>query len=66
MTRVLGDVRLAVADWKAMRDKVLSVVAEIEQRPPPIPPWKSKRDAPSCAGSPTTTSRFWAIAATNW
>jgi glutamate dehydrogenase len=38
MTRVLGDVRLAVADWKAMREKVLSVVAEIEKRPPLIPP----------------------------
>src|SRR5258706_2008879 len=38
MTRVLGDVRLAVADWKGMLDKVLSVVAEIEKRPPPIPP----------------------------
>ncbi len=36
--RVLGDVRVAVADWKAMQDKVLAVVAELEKRPPPIPP----------------------------
>ena len=42
VTRVLGDVRLAVADWKNMQDKVLAVVAEIEQRPPPIPPEQLK------------------------
>ena len=36
--RVLGDVRVAVADWKAMQDKVHEVVAELEKRPPPIPP----------------------------
>ena len=34
----LGDVRLAVTDWKAMQDKVLAVVAELEEHPPPIPP----------------------------
>jgi len=38
MTRVLGDVRLAVADWRAMRDKVQGAVAELDQQPPPIPP----------------------------
>ena len=38
VTRVLGDVRLAVSDWKRMQDKMLEVVAELEQRPPPIPP----------------------------
>jgi glutamate dehydrogenase len=38
VTRVLGDVRLAVTDWKAMQDKVLAVVAELEKNPPPIPP----------------------------
>ena len=37
MTRVLGDVRLAVADWQGMRDKVHSVVKELDKRPPPIP-----------------------------
>ncbi len=37
VTRVLGDVRVAVADWKAMQDKVHEVVAELEKRPPPIP-----------------------------
>jgi glutamate dehydrogenase len=37
VARVLNDVRLAVSDWKAMNDKVLGVVAELEQRPPTIP-----------------------------
>jgi glutamate dehydrogenase len=36
--RVLADVRLAVADWKPMHEKVLSVVAELDKNPPPIPP----------------------------
>ncbi len=36
LERVLRDVRLAVADWKPMRQKVLDVVAEIEQHPPPF------------------------------
>ena len=40
VSRVLGDVRLAVADWKRMQDKMLEVVAELERRPPPIPPEK--------------------------
>jgi glutamate dehydrogenase len=35
--RVLGDVRVAVGDWKAMRDTALAIVGEIEKRPPPIP-----------------------------
>jgi glutamate dehydrogenase len=34
---VLDDVRLAVTDWKQMRDKLLGVVAEIDARPPPLP-----------------------------
>ncbi len=34
--RVLGDVRVAVADWRPMQQKVLDIVAEIEQRPPPF------------------------------
>jgi len=38
VTRVLGDVRLAVADWKGMHDKVLAIVADLEKSPPPIPP----------------------------
>ncbi len=37
VARVLGDVRLAVGDWTAMNDRVLSVVAEHESHPPPIP-----------------------------
>jgi glutamate dehydrogenase len=37
VARVLDDVRLAVTDWKKMRDKLLSVVAEIDLKPPPMP-----------------------------
>jgi glutamate dehydrogenase len=37
VSRVLGDVRPAVDDWKQMRDTTLAIVAEIEKRPPPIP-----------------------------
>jgi glutamate dehydrogenase len=35
--RVLTDVRLAVTDWKKMRDQVLRIIAEIDARAPPIP-----------------------------
>ncbi|MFO1322818.1 MAG: NAD-glutamate dehydrogenase [Burkholderiales bacterium] len=34
--RVLGDVRSAVGDWKAMREQALALAAELESRPPPI------------------------------
>ena len=37
VARVLGDVRLAVTDWKAMRQRALDVVAQLDDRPPPIP-----------------------------
>jgi len=37
LARVLDDVRLAVTDWKKMRDKLLGVVAEIDASPPPMP-----------------------------
>jgi glutamate dehydrogenase len=37
IARVLSDVRVAVADWKPMRDRVHAIVAEIDKRPPPIP-----------------------------
>ena len=37
IARVLDDVRAAVDDWKAMRDRVHAVVAEVEKRPPPLP-----------------------------
>jgi glutamate dehydrogenase len=36
--RVLGDVRVAVADWTSMQAKVREVVADLEKRAPPIPP----------------------------
>jgi glutamate dehydrogenase len=38
LARVLGDVRLAVADWKAMRERVLAIVKSLDERAPPIPP----------------------------
>ncbi|HYN63791.1 MAG TPA: hypothetical protein VES36_04225, partial [Candidatus Limnocylindrales bacterium] len=38
LARVLGDVRLAVADWKKMRERVLAIVEGLDQRAPPIPP----------------------------
>jgi glutamate dehydrogenase len=37
LVRVLGDVRLAVDDWKTMRERMLSIVAELGERPPPLP-----------------------------
>jgi glutamate dehydrogenase len=37
IVRVLGDVRCAVADWKAMRDKARAIAADIAQSPPPLP-----------------------------
>jgi glutamate dehydrogenase len=38
VSRVLTDVRLAVADWKRMKAQLERVLAEIGERPPPIPP----------------------------
>ena len=38
VTRVLADVRLAVADWKNMKGRALEVVADLEAHPPPLPP----------------------------
>src|SRR5438105_14414073 len=35
--RVLDDVRMAVADWKAMRDRLLAILADTNKRPPPLP-----------------------------
>ena len=34
---VLGEVRLAVQDWRPMRDRVTSMVAELKTTPPPLP-----------------------------
>ncbi len=33
---VLNDVRLAVADWRAMRERLEGVLGDLERRPPPI------------------------------
>ncbi len=38
LTRVLGDVRAAVADWSAMKARVLDIVQGLDDRAPPIPP----------------------------
>ncbi len=37
ITRVLDDVRAAVEDWKAMRERVHAIIAEVHKRPPPLP-----------------------------
>src|SRR5437762_209255 len=37
LARVLDDVRMAVADWKAMRDRLLAILADTDKRPPPLP-----------------------------
>ncbi len=37
IARVLDDVRAAVEDWQAMRDRVHAIVGEVEKRPPPLP-----------------------------
>ena len=34
---VLGEVRLAVQDWRPMRDRVAAIVAELKTTPPPLP-----------------------------
>jgi glutamate dehydrogenase len=34
---VLGEVRLAVQDWRPMRERVTGIVAELKANPPPLP-----------------------------
>ena len=34
--RVLGDVKASVEDWSAMREQVRSILAELDERPPPV------------------------------
>ena len=38
LARVLDDVRLAVADWKKMQERVLEIVKGLDEHAPPIPP----------------------------
>ncbi|HEX4930223.1 MAG TPA: hypothetical protein VFV62_05880, partial [Gaiellaceae bacterium] len=38
LERVLGDVRAAVEDWPAMRQRVRDVLAELVESPPPVDP----------------------------
>ncbi|MCC7045645.1 MAG: NAD-glutamate dehydrogenase [Alphaproteobacteria bacterium] len=37
LDRVLKDVRMAVRDWMAMREKLRAVMAELKADPPPVP-----------------------------
>ncbi|HEY0357081.1 MAG TPA: NAD-glutamate dehydrogenase, partial [Mycobacteriales bacterium] len=37
LERVLGDVRLAFEDWRAMRDKAVSLAADLAETPLPVP-----------------------------
>ena len=37
MQVVLGEVRLAVQDWRAMRDRVSAITTELKTNPPPLP-----------------------------
>ncbi|MCG6951265.1 MAG: NAD-glutamate dehydrogenase [Betaproteobacteria bacterium] len=37
IARALGDVRIAVGDWQAMRAKVRAIIAQLGAAPPPIP-----------------------------
>ena len=37
IARVLQDVRLAYGDWTAMQERLLAIVAELEQKEPPLP-----------------------------
>ncbi|HEY3238173.1 MAG TPA: NAD-glutamate dehydrogenase, partial [Acidimicrobiia bacterium] len=38
LLRTLGDVRAAVEDWPDMRAQALAMVAELQERPPPVDP----------------------------
>jgi glutamate dehydrogenase len=38
LLRILSDVRCAVQDWKAMRQRVLDIVADVDRHPPPASP----------------------------
>ncbi|MFN2468386.1 MAG: NAD-glutamate dehydrogenase [Gaiellaceae bacterium] len=38
LLRVLADVRAAVTDWPAMRERVRDIVRELAERPPPVEP----------------------------
>ena len=37
LQRILADVRKAVDDWPAMKQRIADVLSEVEQRPPPVP-----------------------------
>src|SRR5262249_55902661 len=35
--RILGDIRLAVTDWRPMQARVAEMIAELKANPPPLP-----------------------------
>jgi glutamate dehydrogenase len=37
VSRVLGDVRSAVAGWRAMHQRMLDIIEELQHQPPPLP-----------------------------
>ncbi|MBI5258227.1 MAG: NAD-glutamate dehydrogenase [Burkholderiales bacterium] len=37
VTRVLADVRRAVADWQPMRERLIDILAQLQASPPPLP-----------------------------
>jgi glutamate dehydrogenase len=66
IARVLDDVRLAVTDWKQMRDKLWASSPRSTRDRRRCRRRKSRNARRSCRGSPTTTTRFSPIAATTW
>ena len=65
LCRVLGDVRAAVEDWPAMRERVATIVAELdESRRSGRPGRASPRRATCSSGWTTATSRSSATAST--
>ncbi|AOE49311.1 NAD-glutamate dehydrogenase [Kangiella sediminilitoris] len=36
LVRILRDVRSTVSDWKPMRDKMISIISDLESEPPPL------------------------------
>jgi glutamate dehydrogenase len=61
---VLEDVRASVADWDAMRARMLAVAEELPSHNIPVSDAGRAERRNSCAGPPTTISPSWAIANT--
>ena len=66
LVRVLGDVRAAVEDWPAMRERVARGRRRARRAPPPVDPDELRRGARRCSsGCTTTTSPSSATASTS-